>query len=318
MHVLIPAGGRGLRLRPITNYRPKPLLPLGDRPILTHILDGIPPDFAVTVVVTKELEREFCDWRDSLAGSRDVQIYVEQPRLTGRGGPVSAVAEVLRERAIDDDLILLMGDSVLPFTIRDFLPERESAHLKLAAFQLPDIRQASRFGVLELTARDTVASFEEKPPQPRSPWVFTGCLYLPKALLPALHEFAETCSPEMGQIVVQFHQLGQEIEVFRAAGEWHDIGTFQSYLAAHQCLVTAGDTGRLHAAANEASGCVYVDPRARVERSVLRNCLIFGDAQISDATLTDCVVWPQVRITARTVENTLFATDGEFAIGAGY
>ena len=318
MHVLIPAGGRGLRLRPITNYRPKPLLPLGDRPILTHIVDGIPQDFAVTIVVTEELARDFCDWRDSLAADRKVQIYVEKPRHTGRGGPVTAISEVLREHAIDDDLILMMGDSVLPFTIRDFLPETGSSHLKLAAYELPDIQDASRFGVLEVTPGDTVASFVEKPAQPRSRLVFTGCLYVPQAHLPALHQFAVSCSPEMGQIVIQFHQLGQQIEVFRAAGEWHDIGTFRSYLAAHQCLVTPGDSQRLQAAANEWSGCVYVDPRAHVERSVLRNCLIFGDARITDATLTDCVVWPQVRIDSRTVENTLFAVDGEFAIGAGY
>lgn len=315
MQVVIPAGGRGLRLRPITNYHPKPLLPLGDRPILSHILQGIPTELPVTVVVTAELEAEFCAWRDSLSPVRDVRIYVESPRTNGRPGPVSAVLQVLREYSVDDDLLLLMGDSVLPFTMRDFLPSCGSRQLRLAAYELPEIEQASRFGVLDITAANTVASFTEKPQCPQSPWVFTGCLFIPAHLIPALLEFGDTCSPEMGQIVAQFHGLGEEIEVFRAAGEWHDIGTFRSYLAAHQSFSTPGDQERLRRHGSESNGYVYVDPRARVTRSKLQNCLIFGDAEITDACLSDCIVWPQVQIAGRSVERTLFARDGELPIG---
>jgi NDP-sugar pyrophosphorylase family protein len=317
MQVVIPAGGRGLRLRPITNYHPKPLLPLGDRPILSHILQGIPPEFPVTVVVTAELEAEFRAWQESVSPARDVRIFVERSVPGCRPGPVSAVVQVLRETGVQDDLVLLMGDSVLPFTMRDFLPANGQCRMRLAAYELPEIEQASRFGVLGIAETGMMASFAEKPQRPESPWVFTGCLYIPAPLLPALLAFGDHCSPEMGQIVAQFHALGEEIEVFRAGGEWHDIGTFRSYLAAHQSLPTASDRDRLRQGGSESSGCVYVDPRARITRSRLENCLIFGDAEITDACLTDCIVWPRVRVTGRTAERTLFAPDGEQPIQVG-
>ena len=38
---VIPAGGRGMRLRPLTNELPKPLLPVGRKPILRHILENL-------------------------------------------------------------------------------------------------------------------------------------------------------------------------------------------------------------------------------------------------------------------------------------
>jgi dTDP-glucose pyrophosphorylase len=56
-----------------------------------------------------------------------------------------------------------MGDSLLPFTLPQFLGPEPGEALRLAAYRLPDLREATRFGVVELDASGTVRSFEEKP-----------------------------------------------------------------------------------------------------------------------------------------------------------
>src|SRR5438552_3737290 len=117
MQVLIPAGGRGVRLRPLTDTTPKPLLPLGDRPILTRIAESLPVGCPVTVLVSALLEADFSRWQEGLGSHLDVGLYVERQRRGGPAGPVVAIAECLRDLQVADDLLILMGDSLLPFAL---------------------------------------------------------------------------------------------------------------------------------------------------------------------------------------------------------
>src|SRR4051794_31705146 len=120
MQILIPAGGRGVRLRPLTEFCPKPLLPLGDRPILSHIVDAL-PDVPIHVLVRQEVAADFQAWQAAAPVGRRVRLFVEPEATTGPAGPVVALATCLAERAVEDDVLILMGDSILPFDLPDFL-----------------------------------------------------------------------------------------------------------------------------------------------------------------------------------------------------
>jgi glucose-1-phosphate thymidylyltransferase len=317
MHVLIPAGGRGVRLQPLTHFTPKPLLPLGDRPLLTRIVEQVPPEWPVTVLVSPALEEHFRRWTETLPRSRRVTLSVERERAGEPRGPVLAVAECLADLGIREDLVLLMGDSLLPFTLPQFLGPEPPQALRLAACRLPDLREAARFGVVELDDSGRVRSFEEKPARPRSPWVFTGCLYLPSRLLPALREIAASAPPQMGELVAGFLARGERIEAYPVTGEWHDIGTFASYLAAHRSLLSPSQRQALLAQGNRLAGTVYVHPTARVTRSRLEDCLIQAEAVVADADLTTCVVHPSVSVIGRTVTGKLLSASGEQSLCGG-
>lgn len=314
MHLLIPAGGRGVRLRPITNHSPKPLLPLGDRPILNRILDNVPVEIPVTLLVSPDVEADFRAWQAVQTGPRRVQVYVERPRPAGLKGPVAALADCLDELGIDEDLLVMMGDSVLPFTIPDFFGGAPNGHARLAAYELPSRDDASRFGVLEIAPGERVGSFEEKPAQPKSSWVFTGCLHVPRRLLTALRGIAAAGAPQMGHLVAGLLDRQEQVDVFRVAGEWHDIGTFESYLAAHRSLATESSRQELYSRGNSVEGVVYVHPDADVRGSRLRNSLIFAATRITDVSLDHCIVRPQVELSRRTAERLLFSADGEYAL----
>ena len=315
MHVLIPAGGRGVRLRPLTNDRPKPLLPLGDRPILTHIIDRIPVEWPIVVLITPELEPCFQEWARSVA-HRNVRLVVEKPRGPGLGGPVLAIADCMRELGIRDDLLVMMGDSVLPFTIQDFLAGGDPAALRLAAYRLPDLRDASRFGVLELAADGTVASFEEKPAQPRSPWVFTGCLHIPAEHAQVLGSLSDAGLSQMGHLVGRYLELGAPVQVFPVSGAWHDIGTFASYLEAHRAFAS-GDPRDPLSSGNRFEGVVYVHPSATGVRSRLNNCIVFDGARVEGAELSNCVIQARVSVADRVIRHMLLTPGSEFAFPEG-
>lgn len=314
MQVLIPAGGRGTRLRPLTNSTPKPLLPLGDRPILTRIVEDLPAGPTVNVLVTPELEPDFSAWRATLPCGRAVRIYVERPRVSGPPGPVVALSDCVREFQIDDDLLIMMGDSIHPFAMADFLASGSDDELRIAAYQLPDIRQATRFGVLELGENNTVASFEEKPAEPKSPWIFTGCMYVPRRALGLMHEIAAQGLPQMGHLVARYLEFGETVRVFRATGEWHDIGTFQSYLEAHQRLLPTPQRQELLSTGNSLDGVVYVHPSAQVSGSQLRDCIVSAGARIVNAQLSSCVIQETVSVIGREVHGKLISGESELSL----
>src|SRR5437016_10304144 len=154
MQVLIPAGGRGVRLRPLTEYCPKPLLPLGDRPILSHIVEGLPA-VPIHVLVSEALAADFQVWQAGVSPGRHVRLFVEPTAPGGPAGPVVALAACLAERAVEDDVLIMMGDSILPFSIGEFLAHAAGRPC-LAAYRLADIAAASRFGVLAQDACGTL------------------------------------------------------------------------------------------------------------------------------------------------------------------
>jgi NDP-sugar pyrophosphorylase family protein len=311
MHILIPAGGRGVRLAPLTDRTPKPLLPLGDRPILTHILDRLPPQVPVTLVVSPETRDAFEAWRRGLTTTRVVSIYVETHRAGRPRGPVIALADCIQEQAITGDLVVMMGDSILPFTLSDFLGQNGSDTLTLAAYRLPSLRDARRFGVLEFSADGWVTTFEEKPEHPRAPWVYTGCLFVPGRLLAEIVRLGETCAGQMGYLVGRFLEDGERIRVFQVTEEWHDIGTFESYLRAHKALLPEAQRRVLAERGNQLEGMVYVHPSASVSRSRLQNCLVFEGATVLDAALSDCVVQPNVSVLAREAQQQVIGLLGD-------
>jgi NDP-sugar pyrophosphorylase family protein len=317
MHILIPAGGRGVRLRPLTSLCPKPLLPLGDRPILTRIIENLPRDLPKTILVPPSLEAPFQRWRDSLPERRNVRLYVEPVAGDAPRGPVAAIAACLAEMAIDDDLLMLMGDSLLPFTVRQFLGRGLNNAPRLAAYPLADIREAGRFGVVEIDRHGYVTSFEEKPERPRSPWVFTGCLYLPQRLLPALRGMLTDLPPQMGEIVADTLRHGERVEVFPVTGEWHDIGTFESYLQAHRALLPEARRQSLLSQGNLLNGSVYVHPSASVTNSRLTDCIVLAGARLVETELTSCIVQPHVAMTQRAAQRKVITTECELPVGGG-
>ncbi|MGV3722188.1 MAG: nucleotidyltransferase family protein [Actinomycetota bacterium] len=313
MQVLIVAGGRGLRLRPLTAECPKPLLHLGDRPILTHILDQIPVELPTTVVVSPQLAAAFQQWREELGSSRKVRIYVEPTAATRPLGPVRAVSACVDELDLRDDLLILMGDSLLSFRLESFLARATPNALQLAAYKLPDPGQASRFGVLEIGPGELVERFEEKPAQPRSAWIFTGCLYIPQRLLSSIPRDGCVGFSNAGDLISEYLRRGERIHVFRTQGVWHDIGSLESYLQAHHTLLSNGRRRALITQGNKLHGAVYVHPSARVAGSVLQDCVVMAGARVIDAHLSSCVVQPHAAVIGRTARRKLISEGSETA-----
>ena len=179
MKVVILCGGLGTRLREETEFRPKPMVKIGERPILWHIMKiyayyGL-NDFVLCLGYKSEVIREYFynyeilnkDFTIELGGNKNIEIHTNHSEegwrvtLANTGDKALKGARLKRvEKYIDDDqLMMAYGDSIANIDINALLNFHQS-HGKLAT--VTGINPVSQFGELK-TKGDKVEAFSEKP-----------------------------------------------------------------------------------------------------------------------------------------------------------
>ncbi|MBA4015782.1 MAG: glucose-1-phosphate cytidylyltransferase [Pirellula sp.] len=180
MKVVILCGGLGTRMREETEYRPKPMVDVGGRPVLWHIMKTYAQfgfhDFVLCLGYKGQMIKEYFlnyealnnDFTIQLGASDQIQYHgghaeqdftvtlVDTGQETMTGGRIKRI-----ERFIDDDTFMVTyGDGLADINL-DKLLAFHHAHGKLAT--LTTVQPYSRFGILDLDERGRVASFAEKP-----------------------------------------------------------------------------------------------------------------------------------------------------------
>jgi glucose-1-phosphate cytidylyltransferase len=174
------AGGLGTRIREETEFKPKPMVEIGGRPVLWHIMKHLSSyginrfvvcvgykgdyirdyfqnyrarnnDFTVSLGATDELEfhsdHEESNWRVTVA---------ETGALTNTGGRVLAVKKYLE----GEDFLCTYGDGLADIDISN-LRKFQAEKNKIAT--VTAVRPLSRFGIMDLDSQDSVTNFREKP-----------------------------------------------------------------------------------------------------------------------------------------------------------
>ena len=125
MKAVVMAGGQGTRLRPLTSNQPKPMVPIGNKPTVQHILEllarhGI-TDVVMTVAFMSQMLRNH--FGDGSSLGMNIEYSVEESPLGTAGSVKNA------ESALDDTFLIISGDSLTDFDlteILDFHREREA------------------------------------------------------------------------------------------------------------------------------------------------------------------------------------------------
>ena len=231
--VVILAGGQGTRLREETVFRPKPMVEVGGRPILWHIMKTydhfgfrrfiLPVGYKGNVI--KEYFLSYADRHadftvntlsgqlqrhDSPPESWDVTV-VDTGLDTMTGGRVKRLAAHLGDR-----FMVTYGDGVADIPI-DRLLEFHDAHGRLAT--VTAVRPPARFGALALDG-DRVAEFSEKP-QAEAGWINGGFFIFEHAVLDYLADDAAVLEREPLERLAQDGQL----MAYRHHGFWEPMDT---------------------------------------------------------------------------------------------
>jgi mannose-1-phosphate guanylyltransferase len=298
---VILVGGEGRRLRPLTDTRPKPMMPLVDRPFVAHQLDHLRRHGVADVVFscgyrTEALEAHFGD--GSGVGLR--LRYVVDPEPLGTGGAIKNA-----EGALADERFLVLNGDVLTDVDLGAMGGQHGRTGAIGTLYLTPVDDPSRYGLVRLDADRRVERFLEKPSpdelRPDEPFLINAGVYLLEPAFLELVLAGRRCSVERETFPAV--AAGGGLFGFPSDAYWRDIGTPQSYLDAHADVLlgrvlTESPTGDVwmgegvvveDGAAVGGLACigpgVRVAPGARVTRSVVGEGAEIGDGVEIDAAI---------------------------------
>ena len=250
MKAILLAGGLGTRLREETEFRPKPMVEVGGRPILWHIMKNL-SQFGITdfIVATGYKSSMIKDYflnyevqsndftvklgdRNSLHvhGAHDEADWTVTVAFTGdetqTGGRVFRAAKYLD----DEPFFVTYGDGLADVDI-DALRAFHAQSGTLGT--VTTVQPASRFGVMDVAASGEVTRFREKPQL--DGWINIGFMILEPA---ALQYFDAECVLEQGPLV-DLAEAGQ-LTAYRHTGFWQPMDTFRESKLLND-LWTSGD-----------------------------------------------------------------------------
>ncbi len=319
MKVLILAGGFATRLWPLTEHRAKPLLLLDGQTILTHILEKVPADLEVILLTNKRFEADFQKELEKL-GRKNVEIFCEDAHSDQEKlGAVGALSMAIKYFSIDENLVVIAGDNLLPELHIDqlFCSEKEG---KVAVREVEDLYEARKFGVVEISdfgmrnaelknqnRKDfLIKRFEEKPENPKSNLVSTGFFGIGKDLLPILHSFAQKEADSLGGVFTEFLAHGKKLSAVKVGGEWFDVGSFETYLEAHRKLqkedLKLAQSSKLKTSSfakatadrqnqgNKFSGKVFIGEDSEIQNCRIQDSIIYPNVKLKNCIISQSVI----------------------------
>lgn len=311
MHGLFLVGGSGTRLRPLTNYLPKPMIPIMGRPLLERSCHRL-RDAGVTDVLLSacyQPAKIIDHFRDGGAHGLSMTYIIEDEPL-GTGGAIKNA-----QRFVDDRFFIFNADILSDLPLADMLAfHRENrADVTIAATWVDD---PTAFGVIEYDGGERVMRFIEKPPAHKitSHYINAGTYIFEPSVLEDIPA-GRPVSIER-EIFPALLEKGKRVFVYRDNGYWMDIGTPEKYYEAHLDIFA----GRCRIPEHDArAGAICMEPSARIGNPVLlegplhigrgatisEGCAIGADTVIGDGALIgksvqleNCMVWPYAYIPA--------------------
>jgi len=310
---IVMAGGFGTRIRPLSANRPKPMLPIVNRPILERVLAHL-ASFGITeaVLLTYYDPDKI---KNALGGGESLGMrlrYFNADQDYGTAGAVAHGASLAR----DDEYLVLSGDVLCDFDLKALIAGHREQRA-IATIGLTRVPNPLQFGIVIVDGEGRVRRFLEKPTwgEVFSDTVNTGVYVLSAQALNEVprgepFDFSRDLFPRL-------LAAGAPIHGHVLRGYWRDIGDPESYLAAHQDyfsgalrLVPPGELRQVGGKplwiegdaeidpAMEARGTVVVGPGCRIEAGARLEDVVLGAGVWvgARAELRRSVIWEEARI----------------------
>jgi NDP-mannose synthase len=223
MQALILAGGKGTRLRPYTTVIPKPLMPVGDYPILEIVIRQLKragfDEIILAVGYMSQLFEAF--FQDGSRYGLKISYSFETEPL-GTAGAIGLVLDQL-----DEDFLVMNGDLLTTLNYRNLFEyhKRMKAAASIGMYQ----REVKiDFGVIESDENNRLARYIEKPSYLFN--VSMGVYVFNSAIIKSYVKAAEPL--DVPTLMMRLHKDAQTVACYREPCLWLDIGRVDDYQTA--------------------------------------------------------------------------------------
>ena len=236
MKVIILAAGYAVRLQPLTLNTPKPLLTIGGKAMIDRILDKIAPikgwDRAY-VVTNAKFAGNFNDWRAASRYKDKIEVINDGSTTNdNRLGAINDMELVIKDKAIDDDILVVAGDNLFDFDLGSFIEFARARQdgVSIALYDVGSVQLCRNYGIVALDSSAKVIDFEEKPQAPKSTLASTGIYYFPKNKLAFIEKYVTMRNKlDAPGYYIGWLSVTDKVYGFKFLEDWYDIGNIESY-----------------------------------------------------------------------------------------
>lgn len=240
---MVIAGGLATRFQPISQIVPKPLLPLGIRPILDYVIEGL-KDLEIWLLTNSNLG-VYQTW----ANPRRVKVYISPVGNSPELGGVASDLYHLSESMLGfEDILISWGNMVYTGDIKAFAANYRGKPL-LGLYDVKDFELVKRYGVAEMDGKSLVG-YEEKPEFPKTTLTYMGLGVLPGYCIKLIPAFLQTIGQRhhrFGEFLNWMVEVkGLEVHGILVAGEWFYLDWPDSYEKVWEWHLNRRKLGCLH------------------------------------------------------------------------
>jgi len=325
MKGIIIAGGLGTRLRPLTYQRPKPLVPVANRPFLEYQVallrkHGITDIVFATNYMAEQIEGHFGN------GSRfgvKMQYAVEHEPL-GTGGAIRNAAQLIPNSPV----VVFNGDVLMDFDLREIVAFHQERHAS-ATITLTEVPSPNPFGVLYLTPSGEVERWEEPTEELKKrlsldrdivptgkDYINAGCYILERSCIDRIP--ADTKVSIERDTYPQMIAARAGVYGYSAKGYWIDLGHAEQLLYATQAVLSGAV--RTAAAGMSVGEGTTIAPTTWINglTAIGKQCRIAGESRLENCIVMDNVtVGSNVRLYGIIVDENVIIEDEVVITGRG-
>lgn len=204
MKAVILAGGLGTRLQPYTTFLPKPMLPLGEKPLLEHLIDWLIRNKVDEIVLCVSYLRKTIEdyFEDGARFGVKIEYAVADRPLATAGQLKTA------ERFVDDTFVCVYGDSIFNFDLKKMILQHKSKK-SFITMSLHEYKTNLKYGVIETNKSGKVTAWNEKPEIKAN--INIGCYVM---------------EPEIFSYIPQTKPYGMDDVIKKALAKKKDVGSF--------------------------------------------------------------------------------------------
>ncbi|MBQ6898714.1 MAG: nucleotidyltransferase family protein [Clostridia bacterium] len=233
MKCLILAAGYATRLYPLTENFPKPLLTVGEKTILDHLIDDIDTSGEIDEYVVISNHKYACHFDDWAKTKKQKITVVDDGTDTNetRLGAVKDIQFAIEKLGLDSDMLVIAGDNVLDFSLTKFISYAKEKNTScIMRYFEPEHKKLVKCGVVTIDGNDRVLGMTEKSPTPATNWCCPPFYYYTKDDAKLVEAgINEGCGTDAPGSFIAWLCGKNAVHAMEMPGSRYDIGNLESY-----------------------------------------------------------------------------------------